>query len=172
MPKLVDLAATVVLLRHDLDDGTHHFDWLLLPLGSQPTSVEDSLLLSFRCPQPLPDPTTGAAPLSMLIERLEPHRVRYLTYEGEIDRGRGRVRQVASGIIVAGVLGDDDGSFAIRWFSPEEPAPWAMRGPGAAGPGVTGSGASGAVVRYELHRLGGERWRVTAQPGSIPYDAR
>jgi len=88
-----------VLLRHDLPDGTWHYDWMLeLPpnAGEGASAWEDPdarRLLTFRMEEKPDDP--GAALLRG--ERLTNHRAAYLTYEGEVSGGRGWVRRVAWG---------------------------------------------------------------------------
>jgi hypothetical protein len=78
-----------VLLRHELPDGSWHYDWLL----SRPDAPEQGLL-SFRV---FCDPISA-------VERFEAiptpdHRRVYLTYEGEVSGGRGTVRRVGEGSV-------------------------------------------------------------------------
>ncbi|MBK7405568.1 MAG: hypothetical protein IPJ41_13305 [Phycisphaerales bacterium] len=81
-----------VLLRHDLPDGSHHFDWLIEPAGPGPgTGPEDRVLVAWRLPVP---PGPG---VELRAARLEPHRRLYLAYEGPVSGGRGSVRRIASG---------------------------------------------------------------------------
>lgn len=75
-----------VLLLHELPDGSSHYDWLLSRAGG-------GSLVTFRLFERLdlyPVPAFRA-------ERLADHREAYLTYEGPIAGGRGRVRRLASG---------------------------------------------------------------------------
>lgn len=86
-----------VLLRHEMPDGTWHFDWLL----SRPDAPELGLW-SFRI---MCDPST-------LPERFEAtptpdHRRIYLQYEGEVSGGRGFVRRVNQGTVVRITVGAD-----------------------------------------------------------------
>lgn len=105
--------AAAVLLLHELPDGTSHFDWLIQRNGG-----EDAPLISFRVRERI---DSGGAK-SFAAERLPDHRAAYLTYEGEISGGRGRVRRVATGdlevreafagrIVVVGRLGEARGIF-------------------------------------------------------------
>lgn len=74
-----------VLLRHDLPDGSHHFDWML-------ARDDDDPLLTFRLDR---DISLDSAPFEG--EALAPHRRAYLEYEGEVSGNRGVVRRVATG---------------------------------------------------------------------------
>lgn len=105
-----------VVLRHDLPDGSHHYDWLIEPMGSAAAAADDDAmadpdrreLIAWR----LPHPPDGAAESSMKADRLPPHRRRYLDYEGPISGGRGSVRRVSSG--EAEVLTDSADRFEAR----------------------------------------------------------
>ncbi len=99
----------LVVLRHELPDGTHHFDLLIArdPLGRE-------RLHSFR----LGDPPDGLAVGSETrAERLFDHRPLYLTYEGPIAGNRGEVRRVLSG--EATVQREDESrlELIVRWES-------------------------------------------------------
>lgn len=100
--------AAWVLLRHDLPDGTWHWDWLLEPRAQDAPfrrttdDPDERSLISFRVAATLgedwrpDDPGTPA----FTAEILPPHRRRYLTFEGDIGPGadgvsRGRVKRVA-----------------------------------------------------------------------------
>lgn len=76
-----------VLLRHELPDGSWHYDWMLDP-GTQP----DAGLVSFRVMVRVDDWAQGFD-----AQRLAAHRRAYLQYEGEVSDGRGRVERVAGG---------------------------------------------------------------------------
>jgi hypothetical protein len=80
-----------VLLRHDLRDGSSHFDWLIQRPGGTPAAEE--MLISFRTTCRI---DTGAA-VDFLAEPMPDHRSLYLTFEGEISGGRGTVTRVAEG---------------------------------------------------------------------------
>jgi hypothetical protein len=88
-----------VVLRHDLPDGSHHFDWLFEPeaRGETPGDAEDPnehVLIAWRLAQ-RPDISLG---IDLPAERLAPHRRLYLEYEGPVSGGRGVVTRVAAGI--------------------------------------------------------------------------
>src|SRR5690606_12117507 len=76
-----------VLLRHDMPDGTHHFDWLFArdAQGSLP-------LRTWRLAR---EPHTAAPGDRIPAQPLLDHRPLYLTYEGPISGGRGTVRRIA-----------------------------------------------------------------------------
>lgn len=90
-----------VILRHDLPDGTWHYDWMIersIPdLEPRPGSGPERRLLTFRLdPAPTPPPADpGGGPFEAV--RLPDHRARYLEYEGPVSSDRGRVTRVASG---------------------------------------------------------------------------
>ncbi|MCC6320142.1 MAG: hypothetical protein IT438_01755 [Phycisphaerales bacterium] len=80
-----------VLLRHELPDGAWHHDWLIEPPGAG-LSVGPSLI-AFRVGPEIAWPPAGG----FVATRMAPHRREYLTYEGPVSGGRGRVRRVAVG---------------------------------------------------------------------------
>lgn len=73
-----------VLLRHELPDGSWHYDWLIDPIGQGES--EERNLIAFRLAQ-RPD----EAPFRFAAERLPDHRRLYLEFEGRVpgraDRG-------------------------------------------------------------------------------------
>jgi len=75
-----------VLLRHELPDGSWHFDWLL-----EHTDHPDPLLAAFRVWVPVH--STGA----FEAQRMQDHRALYLEYEGPLSQGRGSVVRVQTG---------------------------------------------------------------------------
>ena len=76
-----------VLLRHELADGSWHYDWLLeRPAGGA------AGLVAFRVGE-----RVDRGPGTWEAERIADHRTRYLDYEGPISGGRGSVRRVAAG---------------------------------------------------------------------------
>lgn len=79
-------AMPTALLRHDLPDGTHHYDWLLARDWNGP-------LLTFRVGREI---SLDCKPFE--AELLGDHRRAYLEYEGEISGGRGRVVRVSTGL--------------------------------------------------------------------------
>lgn len=80
-----------VLLRHELPDGSWHHDWLIEPRDAG-RSVGPSLI-AFRIGPEIAWPPAGG----FVAIRLAPHRREYLTYEGPVSGGRGRVHRVAAG---------------------------------------------------------------------------
>lgn len=91
----------MVILRHQLPDGSHHFDWLVQ--GPQripaPPSPEDRCLIAFRTAvRPDEAALTGA---SFEAERLQDHRRLYLDFEGQLTDNRGTVQRLATGIVEA-----------------------------------------------------------------------
>ncbi len=76
----------MVLLRHDLPDGSHHYDWML-------ERENGHALLTFRVGVRIDEP----ARTRFEGVRLGDHRAAYLTYEGDVSGGRGRVTRVAAG---------------------------------------------------------------------------
>lgn len=80
--------ARTVVLRHDLPDGSFHYDWLL----ERPDQPEGRLL-AFR----LGSRPDAHPPLSLQGERSFDHRRLYLDFEGPISGGRGRVARCARG---------------------------------------------------------------------------
>ncbi|VAX40121.1 hypothetical protein MNBD_PLANCTO03-1521 [hydrothermal vent metagenome] len=100
-----------VVLRHELPDGSHHFDWLFEPEETDPADPEARVLLTWRLPTPPPPPhEAGSSTLAAI--RLPLHRLLYLDYQGPIEGGRGSVQQVASG--QAEILADTPARFAAR----------------------------------------------------------
>jgi hypothetical protein len=77
----------MVLLRHDLPDGTHHFDWMI--------QARAGSLVTFRVTSRLDHLSAGL----FLAQRLPNHRDEYLTREGEVSGGRGTVTRMASGYV-------------------------------------------------------------------------
>ena len=74
-----------VLLRHDLPDGTHHFDWMLARDDHGP-------LLTYRVEL---DISLNSEPFE--AEPIGDHRRAYLEYQGPISGGRGSVVRAAEG---------------------------------------------------------------------------
>lgn len=100
------------LLRHDLPDGSSHFDWMIQRRGG-----DDAPLVTFRVGVRI-----DLAPPRFDAERIGDHRAAYLDLEGEVSGGRGRVTRVAEGeleivadepdrFIARGALGGARGSF-------------------------------------------------------------
>ena len=90
------LRLPVVLIRHETRHGSH-FDWLL----GDP-----------RCPKGALWAARVRAPSSCWggvwrLQRIAPHRRRYLTYEGLLTDGRGQVRGIDRGWFVPLLWTDD-----------------------------------------------------------------
>ena len=81
-----------VILRHDLPDGSHHFDLLIEPDagGSDP---DERVLVAWRLPR-LPE---SGGVCTLTADRLAAHRRLYLDYEGPISGGRGSVTRMEAG---------------------------------------------------------------------------
>ena len=84
----MDGLAVMVLLRHDLPDGSSHFDWLL----ERPSHPG---LLTFRVQERIDRPEEGSGRFT--ATRLADHRRAYLIYEGPVSGERGSVTRVAEG---------------------------------------------------------------------------
>ena len=84
----MDGLAVTVLLRHDLPDGSSHYDWLLEQSGRA-----HGALMTFRVQERIDQPGVE----SFKGIRLPDHRWEYLTYQGEVSGDRGRVTRVARG---------------------------------------------------------------------------
>lgn len=82
----VDGLALTVLLRHELPDGSGHYDWLLECPGREG-------LITFRVSERI----DLRECLGFGATRLGDHRRAYLTYEGPVPPGRGAVKRVAQG---------------------------------------------------------------------------
>jgi hypothetical protein len=96
----------MVLLRHTLPDGTHHFDWLLarctLEEAAASPDTRDVITL-----QLITRPDTwvrGSTADALDAQQLPDHRRFYLTYEGDVAPAmpggplRGRVERIAHGV--------------------------------------------------------------------------
>lgn len=91
-----------VLLRHDLPDGTHHFDWML-------ARDEHGPLLTFRVDR---DFSLDSEPFE--AEPIGDHRRAYLEYQGSISGGRGSVVRVAKGRCSTTLGGDGEVEVAMK----------------------------------------------------------
>lgn len=79
-----------VILRHETPDGGHHCDVML-------QRAPGELLITFRTDAPLHEFIEGARAARFGLRRIGDHREAYLTFEGELSQGRGRVRRLAEG---------------------------------------------------------------------------
>lgn len=90
-----------VLLLHEQPGLVAHYDWLTEAAWSRRHPDEDPQersLNAFRISRRLDHMTVGDGWCEMT--RIEPHRRRYLSYEGAVSQGRGRVRQVTRGSVL------------------------------------------------------------------------
>jgi hypothetical protein len=92
---------TMVLLRHDLPDGTQHFDFMVKLGASAPGPNGKSGLRTWRVSERIDQlPLTAAGDGGFFwAEPLGDHRDIYLTFEGDIGGGRGTVTRVAEGAV-------------------------------------------------------------------------
>ena len=120
-----------VILRHTLEDGSWHWDWMFARGGTGDADEDARVLVTFRV-DGRPD-DAGCAAFEAL--RLADHRVWYLGFEGEIGRSLGRVERVARGEVVieeegpeAMVVRTRFGGCERRWRGERvEGARWAFR---------------------------------------------
>lgn len=83
-----------VLLHHLNAESGDHYDWLLAPADG-PYGPDERVLIAFRVDDRIDGVGAGA---DFEALRIADHRWLYLSYEGEIAGGRGRVERVARGI--------------------------------------------------------------------------
>jgi hypothetical protein len=103
-----------VLLKHELPDGSSHYDWMIQRPGR-------GQLITFRLDKRI----DMAPPEHFVGKRLPDHRPEYLAYEGEVSGNRGRVAKLSDGKLdievdvhghfrVAGMMGATRGAFDGR----------------------------------------------------------
>lgn len=91
----------MVILLHQLPDGTRHFDWLVqrfqpAPGHRPPLDPEAKELLSYRVVERIDHHSAGF----FIADRIADHRNKYLEVtRAEISGGRGIVQKVAAGIV-------------------------------------------------------------------------
>lgn len=78
--------ARMVLLRHELPDGSWHFDWMLERPGAGALALRTFRVLD------RPDDAS-----EFPAESLPDHRRVYLDYQGPVSNNRGQVTRVAAG---------------------------------------------------------------------------
>ncbi|MFG0274286.1 MAG: hypothetical protein ACF8QF_04435 [Phycisphaerales bacterium] len=103
----------MVLLKHSLPDGPWHYDWLLARDGDN-TGAGAGPLISFRVDVDLRQRSLAA----FTAQRRADHRSEYLTYEGEISGGRGRVERIDAGVCRIDEESRSQIAGAIRWDGP------------------------------------------------------
>lgn len=96
-----------VLLRHELPDGSFHYDWMIArdPAGTGPL---ETMRLFVRLDRARPGDELDAVPIA-------DHRPAWLEREGEVSGGRGRAMRVARGTVVAGEDAGGLRRLEIRW---------------------------------------------------------
>lgn len=86
-----------VLLLHETPDGLSHWDWMIEPPHEATMAGEDErVLLTWRAGCP---PWRWASEGRVKLAELGMHRRAYLTFEGGIGGGRGRVRRTDAGVV-------------------------------------------------------------------------
>lgn len=109
-----------VLLRHELPDGSWHFDWMLErpPWGDAGRSADDRCLATWRVMERVDRVATVGT--RVLGEPLADHRRVYLWHEGVVggkSGGRGTVQRLAEGEVGRWRDMADGGLLvACRWF--------------------------------------------------------
>lgn len=91
----------MVLLRHELPDGTWHFDWMIEAAAGRG-------LVTFRVGVRVDDPGTT----QFDGERIGEHRREYLNFEGPLSGGRGVVARFAMGNVES--VKARDGQIEVR----------------------------------------------------------
>lgn len=136
----------MVLLLHELPDGSSHFDWMIQRARGdggreRRPRAGKRCLLSFRVSDRIDEPGVGA----FRGERIADHRFAYLDYEGPVGgrvgglraklrRARGRVTRLAAGVVVK--VKETKGAVIIRArFEGGEEHVWAGWLEGDAGSG-------------------------------------
>ena len=125
------MARAFVILLH-AGWGEDHFDLLLETDPGGP-------LGTWQCPRNCLSLRPGQA---LSARRLADHRRAYLTYEGPVSRGRGRVRRAAEG--TCETLAESPGRLVVRLDA-----------------------ASGESGVFELTQTGGDVWVITRQESMI-----
>ena len=105
----------MVLLRHELPDGTGHFDWMI------ETENAAEGLVSFRVWDRIDQPGLGV----FRALRVADHRSAYLDFQGPVSAGRGSVSRVATGIVES--IEDNGTSIRVQGSFPGLDATWTGR---------------------------------------------
>lgn len=92
---------TMVLLRHDLPDGSHHFDFMVNLDAPGPGLSGKKGLRTWRVSERIDELhiTANGDGGFFWAEPLGDHRDIYLTFEGDIGGDRGTVKRVAEGAV-------------------------------------------------------------------------
>lgn len=102
-----------VLLKHTLPDGPWHYDWLLARDGDD-DGAGAGPLISFRVDTDIRRRSLAAFD----AVRRPDHRPDYLTYEGEISEGRGKVERIDAGVCRIDEESPSHLAGAVRWQGP------------------------------------------------------
>lgn len=99
------MPSRMVLIEHTLTDGSMHYDWMLHhppengsaapDHGLADPGDNDKVLLTFRVLERIDKDKVQ----TFTGDMLEPHRYKYLRFEGPVSGKRGSVRRVASGMV-------------------------------------------------------------------------
>ena len=95
--------AVMALLHHERPDGSSHFDWMIQPDGPPTTP-----LITFRIERRLDD----AGLESFRARPLPDHRYVYLSYQGPVSGGRGKVTRLLK--LPCEILERSSDTFAVR----------------------------------------------------------
>ncbi len=79
----------MVVLRHELPNGSFHFDWMF----ARENPAVTKLITLRTCERP----DECRAGQRIEVERIGDHRIVYLNYEGQVSGNRGSVTRVAAG---------------------------------------------------------------------------
>lgn len=107
-----------VLLRHDLDDGSWHYDWLIERNVQATPDPDERCLISFRVAARPDSPTV----VDLDAYRTPDHRRLYLDYQGEVSGGRGRVSRVFDTTCV--ILRDEPAAIELSLRTPQGNTNW------------------------------------------------
>lgn len=108
-----------VLLRHEMPNGTGHFDLLIeLPEERRSADAGERTLLAFRADARIDLLAPGSRADA---QRIPDHRALYLEFEGDITGGRGRVTRLAAGACERLDLSDVAFAATLRWGDERRP---------------------------------------------------
>lgn len=109
---------TMVLLRHDLPDGSHHFDFMVQLNGPR---KKTGGLHTWRVTDLIHQLQINDGGAFFWAEPLGEHREAYLTFEGDIGGGRGTVTRVAEGLVHVPmpdmIVASDQVLFDASWWT-------------------------------------------------------
>ncbi len=96
-----------VLLRHNLPDDTHHYDWMIAR-----DRAAERPLITYRLEQVLFDLSVGE---SLLAKQIGDHRPVWLEKEGLVSGGRGEVRRLRRGFAHICLEEPESRTLSIVW---------------------------------------------------------